>query len=112
MRSRLGFATAIAAGLLISCSDDAREGPGDQRGACDARDYVPTPSGWLFHKSCVRQVPNGALVRANDAGGVDVYVDGGLVAQYPACACPRMGSGPPTFPRPSDAGPPDDNFER
>lgn len=49
---------------------------------------VPTPAGY-FPRACVIEVPNGATVSETDAGATVVTVDGGMVATYPPCPCPR-----------------------
>jgi hypothetical protein len=60
-------------------------------GACE---LVPTPGG-LLGKSCVHEVPDGALVDIDDAGVTTVSLDGKGVATYPPCTCPHGNIGIP-----------------
>jgi hypothetical protein len=76
-------------GLVGSCSS----GKG---GVCD--DVVFTPGG-PAPRACVHEVPNGATVAVDDAGTATVTVDGGVVATYPPCPCPR-GDASMQLPRP------------
>lgn len=49
-------------------------------------DIVLSPGGPLA-KPCVHEVPNGAFVSFDDAGGTTVSVNGTVVERYPPCPC-------------------------
>lgn len=93
MRAAHGLFTVQLTAILVAngCGTDDRPQPTvhGQPGAVtatvksDSGDYVNTPMG-RFHKSCVHQVPNGAVIDANQ----NVFLNGALIAHFDGCAYP------------------------
>jgi hypothetical protein len=90
MRIRLALASAaLGAGIIsLACGDPtgsanppAAVGPTPATG--DPSDYVATPAGWV-HRSCVYEVPDGAVV---DRNGI-VHVAGAVTRALPPCQFP------------------------
>jgi hypothetical protein len=59
-------------------------------------DYVGTWGGYVLHQSCLHDIPNGATISENAAGGADVLQNGSVVASYPKCPYPMYRTPPGT----------------
>jgi hypothetical protein len=67
-------------------------------------DYLATPGG-LTHKSCVHELPDGALIHFEADDSITVKVNGSLVSTYPKCAFRGVPFHSPTKADAGGAGP-------
>jgi hypothetical protein len=102
LRSRASVGTTCATLLFLSVSGRGAQAdgtsevsenavePAPQSHPAAPDDYERTPGG-LVHKSCVHEVPSGAVVDEND----DVKLDGRTIAHLDPCHYPRYGRNSP-----------------
>lgn len=82
--------TTVLAAAVTACGDaqdeyiDTLSSPLDS-----AADYQPVPGGLLVHRSCTREIPDGATV-VKDATGFDIRLDGKSVERVPPCEHPPI----------------------
>src|SRR5438876_5372981 len=86
---------AVCLLCVLGCagSDDSKDS-GAALTDIGCNETVITPQG-PAPTACGHQIPNGAIAKRVDGGGLEVVLDGSVIASYPPCAC-DAGTGAPT----------------